>query len=24
VDDDLRLDGLRMLYEEAHPAAPRR
>src|SRR5206468_11006900 len=24
VDDNLRLDGLRMLYEEAHPAPSRR
>jgi type III pantothenate kinase len=24
VDDNLRLDGLRMLYEEAHPTPPRR
>ena len=24
VDDNLRLDGLRMLYREAHPAAPER
>ena len=24
VDDNLRLDGLRMLYDEAHPDASRR
>jgi pantothenate kinase type III len=24
VDENLRLDGLRMLYEEAHPPASRR
>jgi len=24
VDEHLRLDGLRMLYEEAHPTGPQR